>query len=1859
MTGNPITLDDPDAGPLASLPNWDFSLSVTAGTLALSTTDGLIGSGNGTGELRYRGTIAALDAALEGLRYTWPADYQGMVTVNLEAQSDGAAPIAGQLSLSFFLVTTTADAGPGSLRQAIEDADASTTPAVIDFDIAGSGVHTIGPLSALPPVTGSVLIDGFSQPGYAGSALIALDSQAAGTADSLAITGATVVATGLAIDGITFPGGLPGTLTIQSDAFPRPGATVDSYRIDLTTDQLLIAQVHPTGITARLALVDAQGRLLVQSDGVAPGNGDALIDQNLPPGTYFLQVFATGAAGDYSLVAQLKPASAPFQPIHLPSVGVGTYFQELSFTTGDFNGDGIPDLAAYDGVHLGAGDGTFADPRAGLGLYPAEVGPEGMISGDWNGDGKLDLALATGGEQSYQIALLLGNGDGTFQSVRWVSTGQTPVSLAAGDFNGDGKLDLAVVNWAWHDIAVLLGNGDGTFQPEKLIEPGDYPDRLVAGDFNGDGKTDLAVGVGNGVRIFLSNGDGTFQNKGIFSLPAYAYPASLAVGDFNGDGKLDLAAAEGGLFNTPALHNVAVMLGNGDGTFQAAREFDTGPGSAPNDLVARDFNGDGKLDLATADYGSGGVSVLLGNGDGTFGPFQFFAAGAHPNFLSAGDFNRDGRLDLAVDDGVSTVSVLLGSGDGAFQQPPRVATGSNPVFATAGDFNRDGRLDIVVANSGSNDISVLLGNGDGTFGPQDRIAVGDQPSYVAVGDFNNDGRLDLAVANSGSGDISVLLGRGDGTFLPQTRYATGNQPTVVIAIDVDGDGRLDLVVNPGGDDPAVLLNNGDGTFRAIRAFSPYNPPIGLFPGDFSGDGWRIMIAEATGSAVSWDFNGDGRPDQVSVNASTNDVSVSLANADGTFVPASLLASGRYSTPLVADFNGDGTDDVCEINSAGEILYRQGRPKEPGTFDPPIKINPGSPARDLAYVVTAGGPMLAAVDDGSDTVSLYRWTRDGFVKTASLATGRLPAQIGAADLNGDGQDDLVVRNAGDGSLSVFFASQLIPGNVIGPINPELAPSIFLPALTLPVGLGASDMTLVDTTGDGVIDIVVTNKLTGQVSILRNQGDGTFAAPQLYRAGTGVSGLDNSSGSLQAVSLDGTAGVAAGPFTAGGLTGLVTINAGSKTSDLLVGLGGGRFANPVALETGSDAQVVRAGDFNGDGNSDLALITSQGVSVLLSDGRGGFSSPTTYDAGPDPTGLSTADINGDGHLDLVVGDPYGDVLVLLGRGDGTFQPYRTTDQAVALAVADLNGDGVPDFVFANQGLDRVTIDYSKGPSAVLADRSSGLLAPGAVLLADMNGDGIRDLIIADSGSNSILVYPGLGNGQFGQALNDGHGFFAGTNPTGLTVADVNGDGKLDLLVANTGSNDVSVLLGQGTGTNWTLAPGPRIKTAGGPVATAITDVNGDGRPDLVVTNGQANNVQVFTGVGGGFFNDQNPITFSVGANPGPVFIGNFDGKPDILTVNSGSNDLTLISDFNGPDPVISTISSGGLDPVTAFAFSTGGGFEDLVVGNNGDGVLALFAGGPNGLTMISTEFEPNLPSPTDLAFATLNGGQVEFYAATEGQESAVLVGLSLSGPTTPGSVPPPPPPPSESNVAQLIPLSESASTLALVGTLLTLTLESPGSEANIVPSESGATVPGASSSIGQSLTDLGGDFEELSQPVDARDSAGFAGNPPAPAASGWERFMLGLDEALEQFRQEFRGRIGRAPEKPVDRDENAPPADRSGSQDGRTIRRPAPDSPPREVEDERDSGGERGSRVGAVDAAIESYSADRLDRFEWPSPSQDAPERPSTYRPGLAVPLVAATVVSGLGSLVRPPRPKRKPAAVSLRQHFDRWARRAGR
>ncbi len=455
-----------------------------------------------------------------------------------------------------------------------------------------------------------------------------------------------------------------------------------------------------------------------------------------------------------SVSVLLGTGDGSFQDTRDFSTGYGA----SSVAVGDFTGDGRADFAvtsSLDGmvdVFLGTGDGSFQDPRSLVaGSYPASV-----VVGDFNGDGIPDLAMVnyTG------VTVLAGTGDGSFQATPSYPAGPIPYGVAVGDFNGDGISDLAVADWGdlygrSGSVSVLLGTGDGSFQPPRTYATGVTSFTVAVGDFNGDGALDLAVAnrdSGN-VSVLLGNGDGTFQPARNFA--AGDSPVAVAVGDFNGDGKLDLVVID----DIRNVGTASVLLGNGDGTFQPARTFFAG--SDPYAVAVGDLTGTGVLDLVVADSYHGGTVVLLGNGDGTFQPYRDVPTHDQPGAVVLGDFNGDGIPDIAV--GVYTgVDVALGNGDGTFRQGQSVAFSPGARSVAVGDFDGDGIPDLAAASIGG--VRVLLGNGDGTFqNPPVSYLAGAIPQAVAVGDFNGDGWPDLAVANSNlatndpSNTVSILL----------------------------------------------------------------------------------------------------------------------------------------------------------------------------------------------------------------------------------------------------------------------------------------------------------------------------------------------------------------------------------------------------------------------------------------------------------------------------------------------------------------------------------------------------------------------------------------------------------------------------------------------------------------------------------------------------------------------------------------------------------------------------------------------------------------------------------------------------------------------------------------------------------------------------------------------------------------------------------------------------------------------------------------------------------------------------------------------------------------------------------------------
>jgi hypothetical protein len=540
-----------------------------------------------------------------------------------------------------------------------------------------------------------------------------------------------------------------------------------------------------------------------------------------------------------------------------------------------------------------------------------------VVEGDFNGDGKADLAYA--GDRS--VGVLLGRGDGTFGAPIITSfPGFIGLDglLVVADFNGDGKSDLLVsVNSPVTSATFLaLGNGDGTFQPPILI--GNGLGNPVVADFNRDGNSDVAFIGGTSARlltVLLGNGDGTFAAPLNYTLsePAgygggdfgNAYILTIVAGDFNGDGKVDLAFPTTPILNTATTH-VMVLLGNGDGTFQAP--LISNPGVFPyriDNLYLADFNLDGKPDLAINYFGFTQATVLLGNGDGTFQP----AITSYPGTIAGvGDVNGDGKPDLITYTTSNNIQVRPGRGDGTFEAPVTVATEGGPSPVVIGDFNEDGKADLAIANGQSDSVGILLGSSSSRINltvwrPTNGVWYVDPASGVPItqpwglfgdipiaGDFDGDGVLDFAVWRPSDGTWYVIPS--SSAVVPLTT-SWGLPGDVPVAGDYNGDGKADYAVwRPSNGTWYILPSGGGGS--VVKQWG--------LPGDIP---------------VVADFDGDGKADYAVWRPSNGTWYITLSSTGATVVEQWGLPG---DVPVAADFDGDGKADFAVWRPSNGTWY---------------------------------------------------------------------------------------------------------------------------------------------------------------------------------------------------------------------------------------------------------------------------------------------------------------------------------------------------------------------------------------------------------------------------------------------------------------------------------------------------------------------------------------------------------------------------------------------------------------------------------------------------------------------------------------------------------------------------------------------------------------------------------------------------------------------------------------------------------------------------------------------------------------------------------------------------------------------------
>jgi hypothetical protein len=567
----------------------------------------------------------------------------------------------------------------------------------------------------------------------------------------------------------------------------------------------------------------------------------------------------------------------------------------------------------------------------------------------------------------------LGNGNGTFKDQTTVATGDAPRSVALGDVNDDGRLDIITANRDSSTVSVLLGNGNGTFQTQTTFATGSSPRSVALGDVNGDGRLDIITANNNGdnASVLLGNGNGTFKNQTTVSTGSTgSNPRAVALGDMNGDGKLDIITANTG--NASA----SVLLGNGDGTFAAQPTFATG--SNPRSVTVGDVNGDGKLDIITGNFAGNSVSMLLGS-----------------------------------------VSVLLGNGNGTFAAQATFET-NRPYSVSLGDLNGDGRLDIITASYSSDTTRVLLGNGNGTFAAEVSFAAGDGPLSVALGDLNGDGRLDITTANSSSGDASVLLN--SLAFTGQTATVI-DTPSIIALTSTNSEGTYTI-----GDTITIKAQ-----FSAALAITG-NPRLQLETG--TADQYAIYTSLST-TAISNDTitftytvqAGDRsiKLDQLSSTAlQLNGGSIKGANGiDANLTLAEPGEPGSLGANAALAIDSSATRPVVPGVDGSDTTYETSQ----GDFNDD-GINDDTQA-NVATFLTSDGPTSLAikdpavnqvVDQGGSVTTSTQLHFDAAVTDANAASGLL-VQIGS-------NDPTVLRDVSDLLSFTVTPTVTTAGNVSG-------------------------------------------------------------------------------------------------------------------------------------------------------------------------------------------------------------------------------------------------------------------------------------------------------------------------------------------------------------------------------------------------------------------------------------------------------------------------------------------------------------------------------------------------------------------------------------------------------------------------------------------------------------------------------------------------------------------------------------------------------------------------------------------------------------------------------------------------------------
>jgi hypothetical protein len=1287
----------------------------------------------------------------------------------------------------------------------------------------------------------------------------------------------------------------------------------------------------------------------------------------------------TGAWGNYTLTGIVTEAGGTVAP-------TGT----VSFLDAS-NGNSVLATGSLGSAVAGVG---WPNP----GSLTNTQGTLFVLVADLNGDGIPDLALESNPESIY-----LGKTDGAYtKAAAPPIQGPTSYPIVIADFNGDGIPDLAVPLYGSNDIAILLGKGNGTFaEPVMAAVPGSNVDidQIVAADFNGDGILDLAVIDGNNstVDILLGNGDGTFTAE-TTNPPISGIPFNFATGDFNGDGKTDLAVTENG-------GTIAILLGNGDGTFAASGSVNSASGGSPSPIAVADFNGDGKLDIAVpaGSYTSESVVVLTGNGDGTFNsPFSGpGSTSTSVTWIQVADFNQDGTPDVVLADSGGSATVFLNNGGGALSESFPVVSGLNVPYyfeVGVGDLNGDGYPDIVAGGYYENAQGLYLTEPTETASASAIIQVNGVGRHLAEASFSAEGSYESSVSSSiplwglaptTSTTLSVTSGGSTvtsvtpGTAVLLTAQVTaGSTPVTAGQVnfcDASAAHCTDIHILGS----SALSSSGTATFKFVPGAGAHS-----YQAQFVEDGFGLASASNiaslnVGPAPSPIYSDTAA---VQANGSPGDYSLTatVTGYGGPATPSgsiSFLDTSFANTSLATAALGPGTAGIGWLISQTPAAGGDSVSEVAGDFN-----GDGIPDLALLWNSTSGAPSITILFGKGDGT----FTTGPTVQPAGVLS--FPTMIGG-DFNGDGKADLAVL-----SYNGFITSYItvLPGNGDGTFAAPLTGQVYNQGSTGgDVILGT--LAAADFNGDGKLDVAVVGDYvsSGGVTILLGNGDGTFTA-----AGPNV----DPSGDF--------ALIATGDFNGDGIPDLVVPNyfeyGGSPT--IFLGKGDGTFTGPmqVSFTLAYFPTSVVVGDFNGDGILDLAFSDLNGVEIALGNGDGTFNetSASPIQVPSELYSLQVGDFNHDGKLDLAGLDTYFDqIVILLGAGDGTFAVTTTTpsvnasfDSPHQIAAADFNGDGVPDLAMLTDGVSTASILLTE-PTETATATVNGIAPVGAGthnVDASYVGDSHYSAVTSSTipltaGLAPLVVTPAAGTYASPQTLTiteaipgstiyyeltgavSTNGYVQYTGPVSLPYGGVE---TLQAYATETGYDQSNYLLAQYT-LNYPATPAPVLSLPSGTYS---------GTQSLTIADS-------LTGATIYYTNDGTTPTSSSTQYTGPITVSSTETIEAIAAATGYSTSSVTTAAYTinisapgftlSASPVSVSVPQGGNGTSTISVADVGGFTGTVTLAATGlpSGVSASFApGSAPGTQVLMLTASPSAATTSNAVTVTITGTSGSLSAAT---------------------------------------------------------------------------------------------------------------------------------------------------------------------------------------------------------------------------------------------------------------------------------------